>query len=59
MLTSNAASLRVVQSLEQTKAGLRFKDVKAHRSRAINLPSFVVERASAALSAIRPNNSCG
>ena len=35
---------RVVQSLEQTKAGLRFKDVKAHRSRAINLPSFVVEQ---------------
>ena len=35
---------RVVQSLEQTKAGLRFKDVKTHRSRAINLPSFVVEQ---------------
>jgi len=34
---------RVVQSLEQTKEGLRFKDAKTHRNRAINLPPFVVE----------------
>jgi integrase len=34
---------RVVQSLEQTKEGLRFKDVKTHCNRAINLPPFVVE----------------
>jgi integrase len=33
----------VVQSLEQTKDGLRFKDAKTHRNRAINLPPFVVE----------------
>jgi integrase len=34
---------RVVQSLEQTKEGLRFKDAKTHQNRAINLPPFVVE----------------
>jgi integrase len=35
--------LRVVQSLEQTKTGLRFKDTKSSRSRAITLPAFAVE----------------
>jgi integrase len=35
--------LGVVQSLEQTKAGLRFKDTKSSRSRVITLPAFAVE----------------
>jgi len=35
--------LRVVQSLEQTKTELRFKDTKTSRSRAITLPTFAVE----------------
>jgi integrase len=35
--------LRVVQSLEQTKSELRFKDTKTSRSRAINLPTFAVD----------------
>jgi len=36
-------SLRIVESLEQTRAGLRFKSPKTDRSRAVTLPSFVVE----------------
>jgi integrase len=35
--------LRVVQSLEQTKTELRFKDTKTSRNRAITLPAFAVE----------------
>ena len=35
--------LRVVQSLEQTKNELRFKDTKTSRSRAITLPTFAIE----------------
>ena len=35
--------VRVVESLEQTKSALRFKAPKTERSRAIALPSFVVE----------------
>src|SRR6516162_1342712 len=35
--------LRVVESLEQTKTELRFKDTKTSRSRAITLPTFAVE----------------
>jgi integrase len=35
--------LRVVQSLEQTKAGLRFKDTKNSRNRSITLPTFAIE----------------
>jgi hypothetical protein len=35
--------LRVVQSLEQTKAEVRFKDTKTSRNRAITLPAFAVE----------------
>jgi len=35
--------LRVVQSLEQTKAGLRFKDTKNSRNRSITLPKFAIE----------------
>jgi integrase len=35
--------LRVVQSLEQTKAELRFKDTKTSRNRAITLPTFALE----------------
>jgi integrase len=36
-------SLRVMESLEQTKAGIRFKAPKTERARAITLPSFVIE----------------
>jgi integrase len=35
--------VRVVESLEQTKAGLRFKAPKTEKARAITLPSFTVE----------------
>jgi integrase len=36
-------SLRVTESLEQTKAGIRFKAPKTERTRAITLPSFAVD----------------
>ena len=36
------SSLRVVESLEQTKAGLRFKAPKNEKARAIALPAFAV-----------------
>ena len=36
-------TLRVMESLEQTKAGLRFKAPKTDRSRAIALPAFVID----------------
>ena len=36
-------SLRVVESLEQTKAGLRFKPPKNDRTRVVTLPAFVVD----------------
>ena len=39
----DGATVRVVQSLEQTKSGLRFKDTKTSRKRAIKLPAFAVE----------------
>jgi integrase len=35
--------LRVMQSLEQTRNAIRFKDCKTGRNRAISLPGFVVE----------------
>src|SRR5215471_3016673 len=35
-------SLRVVESLEQTKAGLRFKAPKSEKARAIALPAFAI-----------------
>ena len=35
--------LRVMESLEQTKAGVRFKASKIDRTRAITLPSFLVD----------------
>jgi integrase len=35
-------SLRVVESLEQTKAGLRFKAPKSEKARAVTLPAFAV-----------------
>ena len=38
-----SAILRVMESLEQTKAGLRFKTPKTDRTRAITLPAFAVE----------------
>jgi integrase len=37
------ATLRVTESLEQTKAGVRFKAPKTDRHRAITLPAFAVE----------------
>jgi len=36
-------TLRVLESLEQTKTGLRFKGPKSNRHRAITLPAFAVE----------------
>ena len=36
-------AVRVVESLEQTKAGLRFKSPKTEKTRAITLPAFAVE----------------
>jgi integrase len=36
-------TLRVMQSLEQTKNGLRFKDTKTSKVRAIALPAYAVE----------------
>lgn len=36
-------AVRVVESLEQTKRGLRFKAPKTEKTRAITLPSFAVE----------------
>ena len=35
--------VRVVQSLEQTKKGLRFKDTKTSKVRAITLPAYAIE----------------
>jgi integrase len=35
-------AIRVVQSLEQTKAGLRFKSTKSEKGRGVALPSFAV-----------------
>lgn len=37
------ASLRVMESLEQTKAGIRFKAPKTDRTRAVTLPVFAVD----------------
>jgi integrase len=37
------AVVRVVQSLEQTTAGVRFKDTKKSRNRSVVLPAFAVE----------------
>ncbi len=34
---------RIVESLEQTKAGLRFKSPKTDRARAVTLPSLAAE----------------
>jgi integrase len=36
-------TLRVTESLEQTKAGLRFKSPKTDRARAITLPEFAID----------------
>jgi integrase len=38
----DAGVVRVVASLEQTKAGLRFKSTKTEKARAVTLPSFAV-----------------
>lgn len=39
----NSGVARIVESLEQTKAGLRFKPPKSGKARAISLPSFAIE----------------
>ena len=36
----DSGSVRVVESLEQTKAGLRFKSTKSEKARAVPLPKF-------------------
>jgi len=38
----DGGSLRVVESLEQTKAGLRFKAPKTDKARAVTLPAYAV-----------------
>jgi integrase len=42
-LGDNSGTVRVVESLEQTKAGLRFKPPKSGKARAITLPAFAAE----------------
>ena len=37
------STVRVIESVEQTKAGLRFKAPKTDKARAITLPAFAVE----------------
>src|SRR5262245_12732671 len=39
----DCGTLRVMGSLEQTKAGIRFKAPKTNRTRAITLPAFVID----------------
>jgi integrase len=39
----DAGVVRVIGSLEQTKAGLRFKSTKTEKARAVTLPKFAVE----------------
>jgi integrase len=34
--------VRVVESLEQTKAGIRFKSTKTEKARAVPLPRFAI-----------------
>src|SRR6266851_7656927 len=36
-------TVRIVESLEQTKTGIRFKSPKTDRSRAVTLPAFAIE----------------
>ncbi len=39
----NGAAVRVVESIEQTKSGLRFKAPKTEKTRAVTLPAFAVD----------------
>jgi len=39
----NGATVRVVESIEQTKSGLRFKAPKTEKTRAVTLPAFAVD----------------
>jgi integrase len=39
----DSGAIRVVESLEQTKAGIRFKSPKSGKSRAVPLPRFAVD----------------
>jgi len=43
----DGGSLRVVESLEQTKAGMRFKAPKNEKSRAVTLPAYAVGETAA------------
>ena len=43
-LDLDAGVVRVVGSLEQTKAGLRFKSTKTEKARAVTLPTFALEK---------------
>jgi integrase len=40
---ASSSIIRIVESLEETKAGLRFKPPKSGRPRAVTLPSFATE----------------
>jgi len=42
-LGDNSGTVHVVESLEQTKAGLRFKPPKNGRTRTVTLPAFAIE----------------
>jgi integrase len=39
----NNGSIRIVESLERTKAGLRFKPPKSGKARVVTLPAFAIE----------------
>jgi integrase len=39
----NSGTVRIVESLEQTKTGIRFKPPKSGKGRAVTLPAFAVE----------------
>ena len=41
-LDFDAATVRIVESLEQTKAGIRFKSTKTDRERSVRLPVFAI-----------------
>jgi integrase len=42
-VSDNSGTVHVAESLEQTKAGLRFKPPKSGRTRTIALPAFAIE----------------
>jgi integrase len=42
----DGATVRVVESIEETKSGIRFKAPKTEKSRAITLPAFAIDAPS-------------